>query len=123
MNYFLLIVLIHFLADFALQTHDQAIGKGVGTHWFNIDLLKHVLNYSLVWGVFILAVYNNFWIAIGFFIITFIAHYITDFITSRLSKPLFESKDFHNGFVVVGADQVAHYVQLYYTFYLLNLVA
>lgn len=119
MNIFIIIILIHFLADFALQTHDQAIGKGVGMHWFNIDLFKHVLNYSLVWWVFTLGLYGEFWRATGFFIITFLAHYTTDFITSRLSKPLFESKDFHNGFVVVGADQVAHYLQLYFTFYLM----
>jgi hypothetical protein len=56
-----------------------------------------------------------------FFFLTFGFHFATDFITSRIGKPFWEKKDFHNGFVVVGFDQVLHYIQLIYTFKLLFL--
>jgi hypothetical protein len=108
---FIEILLIHFLADFGLQTHDQATGKGKGWAFINRDLFKHVLTYSLVWFVWLMCHYG-FWATVlgtGFI---FITHYVTDWITSRLSKPLFETQDFHNGFVIVGADQVAHYITL-----------
>jgi hypothetical protein len=61
----------------------------------------------------------NIWDTIIFAVVTFLMHYITDYFTSRVSKPFFEKQDYHNGFVVVGADQVAHYYQLLLTYYLL----
>lgn len=105
------IVLVHFLADFALQTHEQALGKSKEIKW----LLYHTGTYSIMWllGAFI---FLNWWQSILFAVITFVAHTITDYFTSRLTSKLFERKDFHNGFVVVGFDQVLHFLQLYYTF-------
>lgn len=113
---FIYIILIHFLADFGLQTHDQAINKGIGKNLINIALFRHVFVYSLIWFMFALGYSNDLLKASEFWIITFIFHYLTDWITSRLSKPLFENKNFHDGFVVIGADQVAHYLQLWFTF-------
>jgi hypothetical protein len=54
--------------------------------------------------------------------ITFVAHFITDYATSRIGKPFWEKKDYHTGFVVVGADQVLHYLQLIYTYELLSTI-
>jgi len=39
------ILLIHWFADFVLQTDEQA--KGKSKNW--LDLLQHTLNYSIVW--------------------------------------------------------------------------
>ena len=121
MSSFLIIIIIHFLADFALQTNHQAQNKSAGWDWFNIALLRHVTSYSLVWAVVILAMSTPL-VALGFTLVTFICHYITDWFTSRISKPLFDDKNYHDGFVVVGADQVAHYVQLYYTLILFDIL-
>lgn len=108
---FIFILLIHFLADFGLQTHEQATKKSSSDEY----LFYHVGIYSLIW--FIGAnLFLDFEHSFYFAVLTFIAHFITDAITSRISKPFFEKQDFHNGFVVVGFDQVLHYLQLYLTF-------
>ena len=117
---FLYTLLIHYLADFALQTNDQATKKGIGYSFYNKWLLYHVGTYSFIWLfaiVTISQIYNlTVWGCLYFVSITFILHYITDWITSRIGKPFWEKNDYHNGFMVVGIDQVLHYVQLHYTF-------
>lgn len=114
------ILIIHFLADFGLQTHEQAVGKGEGKPFFNKMLFYHVGVYTLIWVLALLGIKNLFGLTfldcIIFGVITFISHYITDYITSRIGKPFWSKGDFHNGFVVVGFDQVLHYTQLYFTF-------
>jgi hypothetical protein len=121
MNIFLIIIVVHFLADFALQTHEQAMGKGEGWNFYNKWLYYHVSTYSLIWFIAILALTDSFKEAFIFTSITYISHYITDWFTSRIGKPFWSKNDYHNGFVVVGFDQVLHYVQLYYTFKLIEL--
>jgi hypothetical protein len=115
---FLYILIVHFLADFGLQTHQQATMKGKSNLW----LFYHVGVYSVIWLICSFIFLGNFWSALWFALVTFICHFTTDWITSRIGKPFWEKKDLHNGFVVVGFDQVLHYIQLYYTFkYIINL--
>lgn len=109
---FLMILLIHFLADFGLQTHDQATKKS----YDNKALMQHVGVYSIIWFFAVLMYTGSFLISTAFALVTFATHYATDYWTSRISKPFFEKGDFHNGFVVVGFDQMIHYVTLYFTF-------
>lgn len=122
------ILLIHWFADFVLQTDKQA--KGKSKNW--TDLLSHTFDYSLVW--FIVGtiysmtsnIYTDFtylfdwWIVWKFSLITFIAHTITDYFTSRLNSKLWTKGDVHNFFVSIGFDQILHYVQLFLTYYLLK---
>lgn len=130
------IIIIHWFADFVLQTDKQA--KGKSKNWS--DLLGHTFTYSLVWlcvGFFIylnqfkpfnpehnemMNQYWNHYIPLGllFALITFIAHTITDYFTSRLNARLWAKGDTHNFFVSVGFDQVLHYIQLFTTYYLLK---
>jgi len=105
------VLLIHFLADFGLQTHEQATGKSTSLK----GLTYHVGVYSIVWLLASWFYFDYFRIALIFTTITFIAHWITDFITSRVGKPYWDKQDLHNGFVVVGFDQVLHYLQLFGT--------
>lgn len=104
------ISLIHFLADFALQTHDQAINKSKSNRW----LFYHVGVYSLIWLIAIVAYGYSFDTAFIFSSITLVAHFVTDWITSRIGKPFWEKNDYHNGFVVIGFDQLLHFIQLIY---------
>lgn len=120
------IIIIHWFADFVLQTHKQAQGKS--KNWN--DLLAHTFTYSSMW-VFascLLIGYANKvqttqWYVIHsilFALITFIAHTATDYFTSRLNSKLWVKGDVHNFFVSVGFDQVLHYIQLFLTYYLLK---
>ena len=109
---FIFILLIHFLADFGLQTHDQATGKSSSNKW----LTYHVGVYSTIWLLASYVLFGSWLLAAIFAVITFCCHFMTDWVTSRIGKPFWEKQDLHNGFVVVGFDQVLHYIQLYYTF-------
>lgn len=115
------IIFIHWLADFVFQTDWQAQNKSKN----NKALLSHTWTYSLVWftfGAFYAMSDPNYvpWSLSLFVLITFVAHTITDYFTSRLNSKLWAKGDVHNFFVSVGFDQVLHYVQLFGTFYLLT---
>ena len=115
------IIFIHWVADFVLQTDWQAQNKSKN----NSALLSHTYNYSLVWyivGVPYALMNPNYvqWTLTAFVVITFVAHTITDYFTSRLNSKLWADKKVHYFFVSVGFDQVLHYVQLFTTFYLLT---
>lgn len=108
----LLILLIHFLADFGLQTNDQATKKSSS----NKFLAYHVAVYSAVWFFASYGMLGSLKWALAVASITFGSHFITDWATSRIGKPFWEKGDTHNGFVVVGFDQILHYAQLFLTF-------
>ena len=113
------IILIHWFADFVLQTDKQA--KGKSKNW--IDLLNHTFTYSTLWlgiGMFYSVFTDMTWNWLWFGLITFVAHTITDYFTSRLNSKLWAKGDVHNFFVSVGFDQVLHYIQLFTTYYLLK---
>lgn len=108
----IMILLIHFLADFGLQTNEQATQKSVD----NKQLAYHVGVYSAVWLIAGISILGKVDKAIAFAMITFICHFLTDYVTSRIGKPYWEKKDLHNGFVIVGFDQILHYAQLFLTY-------
>lgn len=121
------ILIIHWIADFVLQTDSQA--KGKSKNWN--DLLSHTFSYSVVWFIlgFVLLLYNfnleqkEFAVfglnVILFTLITFTAHTATDYFTSRLNSRLWEQGRTHDFFVAIGFDQVLHYVQLILTYLLI----
>lgn len=102
------LLLVHFIADFLLQSDWMAVNKS--KHW---DVLAcHCLVYA---GCFLL-----FW-GWQFAVITFILHYATDFWTSRLTYFLWRKEERHWFFAAIGADQLIHFASLAYTFSYLNL--
>lgn len=127
------ILIIHWVADFVLQTHEQAINKSK-SNWY---LTAHVATYSVVWllvgWIYTMALmfyyddkyctanchHNYLWTTSLFVLITSVCHWITDYFTSRKTSYLFGKGDYHNGFVVVGLDQILHYTQLFLTYQLL----
>ena len=115
-NHLIFLALIHFLADFGLQTHEQATNKGKSNKW----LSYHVGVYSFIVFIAMWSFWNDVNKGLLFAAITFIFHFITDWCTSRIGKPFWEKGDLHNGFVVIGFDQLMHLIQLVYTFNYLN---
>ena len=120
-----IIIFIHWVADFVLQTDWQAQNKSKN----NYALLSHTSNYSLVWLLPMCLVFGVMkegattkwivWTTLYFSIITFFAHTITDYFTSRLNSKLWSEGKVHYFFVSVGFDQVLHYGQLFLTYYFL----
>lgn len=135
------IIFIHWIADFVLQTDQQATKKSTSNYW----LTAHVSTYACTWFfacLFYCAYLDGFnWTQRGvnlvfvFPTITFVCHWITDYCTSRLNTKLLPKKEehptdkgyfkqvggnVHNFFVSIGFDQILHYVQLVLTFQLLS---
>lgn len=112
----ILILCIHWFADFVLQTDWQAKNKSSNDYALSL----HVTNYSITWLVFTWFIFNNFYLALGFSAITFFLHWCTDYFTSRINTKLWNKGEVHYFFVSIGFDQVLHYVQLFGTYYLLK---
>ena len=120
-----IIIFIHWIADFVLQTDWQAQNKSKN----NFALLSHTSNYSLVWLLPMCLVFGVMkegattewivWTTLYFSMITLVAHTITDYFTSRLNSKLWSEGKVHYFFVSVGFDQVLHYGQLFLTYYFL----
>jgi sorbitol-specific phosphotransferase system component IIC len=127
----LIIVTIHFIADFLFQVEWMAKEK-----WHNIyALLAHTTIYSLIWlplsAIFLFAYPCDYSLigycydlekALYFTLITFVCHTATDAYTSRKTHDLFEKKIYYlppprmGAFAWIGFDQVLHYAQLFYTY-------
>lgn len=121
------IIIIHFIADFIMQDEKWALSKS--KNWK--DLLYHTYTYSFIWMLIgsILKITDIVNWAPGtltlFVIITFIAHTITDYFTSRIvSKKFAEGKygsaiPNFGAFTLIGLDQCFHMIQLFTTYYYL----
>lgn len=116
------IIITHYIADFIMQDEKWAVGKSKNVY----DLTYHVWTYSLIWIVpayFMLETTSQMYV---FLVVTFCAHWITDYITSRIVSKKFEAKHYGSpipnlgAFSVIGFDQLLHYTQLFLTYYLLK---
>jgi hypothetical protein len=124
---------VHYIADFIFQAEEWAENKSKN----NQALLSHVATYSTFWVVasFIMFGVNQpghtveWYVAHSmiFAITTFILHFATDYITSRIVSKRFANKHYGSpipnfgAFSIIGLDQVLHYAQLFLTYYLLTL--
>jgi hypothetical protein len=103
----IVILVMHFLADFVCQNDWMAVNK---SKRFDA-LLAHVCIYAAPFMVF----------GWRFSLITFLTHIITDAITSRCTSYLWQQNQRHWFFVVIGLDQLIHTVTLLLTYqYLLG---
>jgi len=113
------ILIIHWVADFVLQTDKQA--KGKSTSWD--CLLSHTIVYSIIWLIISIiygGITNSNPIILLFAPITFICHTATDYYTSRANSQLYKEGNTHGFFVSIGFDQILHYIQLFLTYYYLT---
>lgn len=111
---FLMLLAMHWVADFVLQTHWQASNKSK-----NIEALaRHVGIYTFVLFIATVAIFLPLdtiearrW-AILFVGINGVLHFCTDYFTSRWTSRLYAKQDWHNFFVIVGLDQLIHQMTL-----------
>lgn len=121
MNIFIFIIIMHWIADFVFQAEEWSLGKS--KKW--TPLLKHTSTYSILWMLPVWLMTGDVIGSFYFVLVTFIAHTITDYITSRVVSKKFEKGYYGSpipnfgAFSTIGFDQVLHYVQLIVTWYLL----
>ncbi len=109
----LALLAIHWIADFIMQSDYFAKNKSSD----NTILAMHCLTYIIPFALlgFVIPITAE-WL-----LLNFVAHYITDYNTSRLTKKLWEAKEVHWFFVVIGFDQLLHYSVLFASYYWLVL--
>lgn len=117
------LLLLHFVADFLLQSSWMAQNKSKS----NFPLLIHVIVYGGVFLIPSLVLFQyNVIIAFVFVLINVILHFLTDYLTSRVSSRLYYEGKLGSDtvpnlgfFSVIGFDQFIHYVTLFVSFWYL----
>jgi hypothetical protein len=119
----LFIILVHWFSDFVLQTHHISTRKSSSNYYLTMHVSLYTFATIMCWSLvlpLIGYVLSTISIFTCFFII-FITHWITDYFTSRATSKLYKEEKYHDFFVMIGFDQVLHYIQLFLTFnYILN---
>lgn len=105
---FVCLLATHWVADFVCQTSWQATNKSKN----NIALGCHVLTYTGVLAIASFLLFGFTLPAVCFVVLNGLLHFVTDYITSRISSKLYAKQDWHNFFVIVGMDQLIHQITL-----------
>lgn len=110
------LLIVHWIADFVLQTDWMAINKSKDM----FALLAHISMYSLAmflgFGIWFELPNDVTYRAFAFIGLTAVFHFVTDAITSNITSYLWQKEERHWFFVVIGFDQFLHYVQLLLTY-------
>lgn len=102
MNPVIWLVWFHFVGDFLLQSDAVAKGKSASVK----TLAWHVLLYTVCF------VGYGPW----FCLVTYALHFLTDFVSSRLTSHFWAQEKRHWFFVTIGADQALHLTALVLTY-------
>lgn len=115
MNIFILF-LAHYIGDFVFQSSKMAEYKSKSHIW----LLKHVVVYAVILGLITFPIFNDWKVFLGWIALNFSLHLVTDGVTSRFSGAFYKEKNMQGFWNVIGADQLTHFLTLYYTYQLFN---
>lgn len=119
---YIALMIIHWVADFVIQTREEAKNKSTSNKY----LLLHTVKYSLLYISFFPLIGRGVFLFIG---ITFITHTIIDYFTSRVNgffwtkREMFKDidEDLSDGWehlfwCNIGFDQCLHIIQLIITY-------
>lgn len=100
MNDVILLFWLHFIGDFLLQSNYMALNKSK-----SIKVLSfHCLVYSLPF----------LWFGLEFALIACGAHFLVDYISSKVTSYFWKIKQRHWFFVTIGFDQAVHMTIILY---------
>jgi hypothetical protein len=113
MWYLILILFVHFLADFVFQRRKVGNNK----HKSILFLAEHCFVYLIIFLCLLISFFDCIPIAI-FSLINFGLHFIVDFITSKLSYYFYRRMNSEKKFwTTIGFDQFLHVAALIITAY------
>src|SRR5262245_59743092 len=114
---FVALLAIHWLGDFVLQSHWMSVNKSKRLDAVSLHAVTYtgtlLVGSALVLGLGQIALLVLFVGANGVF------HFISDFVTSRITSHLWCQQREHDFFVMVGLDQLIHQVTLATTLWLI----
>lgn len=89
-----IVIWLHWLSDFVLQTDKMAKGKSTSNGW----LLIHINVYTIPFLI----------LGWKYALLNGAAHLVVDFVTSRITSYLWKQNRVHDFFVIIGLDQAIH---------------
>lgn len=115
------ILTMHFIADFLCQTRTMARNKSTSIKWLSI----HVLVYTFVMALAFFVVgefkginYNaTLLLGLYYIVINGAAHWLTDFVTSKISGYFYKKGNEWAFFGIIGLDQLIHAATLLLTYH------
>lgn len=99
------IYIVHYIADFLLQT--RWMGENKSTK--NIALLAHIFVYTAVMGLF----------GIKYAVVNGVIHLVVDYISSRVGGYYYKKGNLYMFWAIIGLDQLIHILTLKHTLFLL----
>lgn len=99
---YLLIIVSHWIFDFCFQSNEQTQNKSKSLDALTSHVAIYTIFLTLIFGL-------------TYGVVNGVLHFITDYNTSKWTKKLSGKGDWHNFFVVIGFDQVLHYIALFLT--------
>jgi amino acid transporter len=117
LNHLLMIIVVHWVADFVFQTRAVATNKGkslkvLTEHVSTYTMVTLVLYALLMWVDTRDMLYNLLFFSLA----NYALHWVTDFTTSKASGYFYGRGNLYGFFTVIGFDQVVHYSSLVCTF-------
>ena len=103
---YILIQWVHFFSDFILQSDKMALNKNASLKYLGIHCIVYSVPF-LYFG-FIFAIING------------LLHFVIDFISSKITKRLWDREQRYWFFVVIGIDQAIHITCIIILFNQLN---
>lgn len=115
------ILMIHYVADFRMQSRHIAETKSKCNKSLSIHVLLYVATF-LIAGLVHFATGNNVdvWKFAEYVVINGLLHWLTDYITSRESTKAYQNSDMEKFWNIIGFDQLIHGVTLYITWEILK---
>lgn len=116
--YVLYFLLVHWVADFVLQTNHMALRKSTSNYYLGMHVTVYSVTTIVAWWLFfsIIGLHATFlqYLLAGTAI--FVMHFITDYITSRITGRYYKAQKNHEFFVTIGFDQWLDYTQIFIVF-------
>lgn len=100
------VLFLHWVFDFVFQADKMALNKSKSIKW----LVAHGSVYALMGLLVGLPTH----LAAAFYVYLFITHCCIDAVTSRLTSYLYARQQRHWFFVMIGFDQVVHYLTIFW---------
>lgn len=102
----LLILFLHFLGDFALQTRNMSERKYKSIKWLSI----HAGTYAVPFLV----------LGPSFAVVNGVGHFMIDFVSSKITRYFFRYKNWFWFWLTIGIDQALHFILLFASYVFLK---
>jgi hypothetical protein len=116
--YVLFFLFVHWIADFVLQNEKMALNKSTSNYWLGMHVGVYTLATILSWFILfsIVGLHVTFLQYVEAAVAIFVLHFVTDYITSRITGKYYKAKKNHEFFTTIGFDQWLHSFQIFSVF-------